>query len=118
MGVDGVHTMWSEGGVASLRHAPRAPLGTALSSGTHAELVVHVGVQVHHQELRLLADVRVLVLRGGVTPILQAVVLRAEVLIHLQRHLWLAVHLRQNCLHRVHIYRMGVLCSQILPEKW
>lgn len=79
-------TMWCKGGVSSLWNTPWAPLGAALSPGAHAELVVHVGVQVHHQELRLLADVGVLILCGVAPAILQAVVLRAKVIVHLQGH--------------------------------
>lgn len=78
-----VCTVGCECGVAGLRDAPRAPFGSALSSGTHAEQVVDVRVKVEHQELVVFPDVRVLILRRVTATVLQPVVLRGKVIVHL-----------------------------------
>ncbi len=78
-----VCTVGCECGVAGLRDAPRAPFGSALSSGTHTKQVVDVRVKMEHQELGVFSNVRVLILRRVTTTVLQPVVLRGEVIVHL-----------------------------------
>lgn len=79
-----IFTVGRKRGVTGLGDAPRTPLGSALSSGTHAEQVVYMRVKVKHQELGVFTDVRILILRRVTTTILQPVVLRGKIIIHLQ----------------------------------
>lgn len=76
--------MGGECGVAGLWDAPWAPLGSALPSGTHTEQVVYMRVKVKHQELCVLTDVSILILRRVTATILQPVVLRGKIIVHLQ----------------------------------
>lgn len=77
--------MGGQGGVAGLRDAPGAPLGAALPAGADPEQVVGVRVQVEDQELAVPTDVGVLVLAPppAGAPMLQPVVRRRKVLVHL-----------------------------------
>ncbi len=59
------------------------PFSSALSSGTHTKQVVNVRVKMEHQELGVFSNVRILILRRVTTTVLQPVVLRGEVIVHL-----------------------------------
>lgn len=78
-------TVRCEGGVSCLRDAPGAPLGATLPAGTDPEQVISVRVQVENQELTVPTDVGVLVLAPPAArpPVLQPVIRRCVVLIHL-----------------------------------
>lgn len=79
--------MGHQRGRADLRNAPWAPLLPPISSGTDSELIINIGVDVQHHELCLQANIHIFEVTGSTLPILQSVILRYEVLIHLQKHL-------------------------------
>lgn len=79
-------TVRDQRGAAGLRDAPRAPLLPPVPAGADPELVIHVGIDMQHDELCLRADIDILKVTRRTLPILQPVILWYEVIVHLEKY--------------------------------
>lgn len=82
-------TVRCQRGVPRLWDAPGAPLGATLATGAHPEQIICVRVQVQDQKLTVPPDVGILILAPPAAgpPVLQPIICRCEVLVHLKHAL-------------------------------